>query len=210
MAISDANYCFLYVEIGQNGSKSDGGIFSRSKLQPMVTNGTLGIPPDAFLDGLQPVLTGNTTVSTAQSSSIQSGATSQFEERHQERIFYYRLSRARRVVENSFGILAQKWGILRRPFKAKEENITKIVSACVALHNLLLKESPASRNMYCPPGTTDSEDWRGNRTDRSWRTKGVVNGALTALAGTGGNSARHAHAIRDKLRRHFIIQCHGR
>ncbi|XP_075732764.1 uncharacterized protein LOC142775306, partial [Rhipicephalus microplus] len=135
-------------------------------------------------------LTGNTTASTAQSSSIQSGATSQFEECHQKRMFSYWLSRARRVVEHSFGILAQKWRILRRPFKAKKKNTTKIVSACVALHNFLLKESTASRNMYCPPGTTDSEDWQGNRSDRSWRTEGVVNGALAALAGRGGNSSR--------------------
>lgn len=43
---------FLYVEIGHNGSESDGGIFSRSKLQPMVTNCTLGIPPDACLESI--------------------------------------------------------------------------------------------------------------------------------------------------------------
>ncbi|KAL3220454.1 hypothetical protein MRX96_029857 [Rhipicephalus microplus] len=52
MAISDANYSFLYVEIGHNGSESDGGIFSRSKLQPLVPNGTLGIPPVACLGSI--------------------------------------------------------------------------------------------------------------------------------------------------------------
>ncbi|KAL1472476.1 hypothetical protein MTO96_039296 [Rhipicephalus appendiculatus] len=80
------------------------------------------------------------------------------------------------------------------------------LSACVALHNFLLKESPASRSMYCPPGTTDGEDWQGNLTDGSWRSDGAVNGALAALPGTGGNSARLAHAIRDKLCRHFITE----
>ncbi|XP_049273627.1 uncharacterized protein LOC119399351 [Rhipicephalus sanguineus] len=231
MAIADANYSFLYVEVGHNGSESDGGIFSRSKLQPMVDDGTLGVPPAASLGtignmpyffvgdeafplktymmrpyskkSLHPVLTGSTT---AQCSTTQSSGTSQFEELHQKRIFNYRLSKARRVVENAFGILAQKWRILRRPSKAKKENIRKIVSACVALHNFLLKESPASRTMYCPPGTTDSEDWQGNQTDGSWRTDGAVNGALAALPGTGGNSARLAHAIRDKLCRHFITE----
>lgn len=143
-----------------------------------------------FLTGLHPVLNGSTTASTAQSPTTQSSGTSQFEEQHQKRIFNYRVSRARRVVENAFSILAQKWRILRRPFKAKEENTRKIVSACVALHNFLLKESPASRTMYCPPGTTDSEDWQGNQTDGSWRTDGAVNGALATLPGTGGNSAR--------------------
>ncbi|KAL3202137.1 hypothetical protein MRX96_012109 [Rhipicephalus microplus] len=39
---------------------------------------------------LYPVLTENTTASKAQSSTIQSGATSQFEEPHQKRIFNHR------------------------------------------------------------------------------------------------------------------------
>ncbi|XP_075721453.1 uncharacterized protein LOC142764804 isoform X1 [Rhipicephalus microplus] len=52
MEISDANYSFLYVEIGHNGSESDGGIFNRSKLQPLVPNGTLGIPPVACLGSI--------------------------------------------------------------------------------------------------------------------------------------------------------------
>ncbi|CAN7975605.1 unnamed protein product [Ixodes persulcatus] len=77
------------------------------------------------------------------------------------RIFNYRLSRARRVVENTFGILAQKWRILRRPFKANEENVNRIIGACVALHNYLLKESTFSAASYCPVDLTDSEDWQG-------------------------------------------------
>ncbi|KAL1468350.1 hypothetical protein MTO96_041533 [Rhipicephalus appendiculatus] len=49
MAISDANYSFLYVEVGHHGSESDGGIFARSELQLMVADGTLGVPPDTSL-----------------------------------------------------------------------------------------------------------------------------------------------------------------
>ncbi|EEC19978.1 hypothetical protein IscW_ISCW013628, partial [Ixodes scapularis] len=63
---------------------------------------------------------------------------------HQRRILNYRLSRVRRVVENTFGIMSQRWRILRRSFKATNENVVRIVSACVALHNFLLQESAVS------------------------------------------------------------------
>ncbi|KAH7953439.1 hypothetical protein HPB49_008553 [Dermacentor silvarum] len=51
--------------------------------------------------------------------------------------------------------------IERRQVQAKADNIGRIVSACVVLHNFLLKESPDSKAMYCPPGTTDTEDSNG-------------------------------------------------
>ncbi|CAN7994979.1 unnamed protein product, partial [Ixodes pacificus] len=56
---------------------------------------------------------------------------------HEQRIFNYRLSRARRVAENAFGILAQKWRVLRRPFRANDLNINMIIAACVVLHNFM-------------------------------------------------------------------------
>ncbi|CAN7981359.1 unnamed protein product, partial [Ixodes pacificus] len=86
---------------------------------------------------------------------------------HEQRIFNYRLSRARRVVENVFGILAQ---ILRRPFNANEKNINRIIAACVVLHNFMLKQSAVSAASYCPVGLADSEDWEGRVKDGSWRS----------------------------------------
>lgn len=110
------------------------------------------------------------------------------EDRHRRRIFNYRLSRGRRVVENAFGILAQKWRILRRPFRANAENTNRIVSACVTLHNFLLKESQVS---YCPPGTADSEDWEGKETAGSWRTEPTPAAGLVNLPGMGCRTTRY-------------------
>lgn len=49
MALVDANYRFICVDIGSFGRNSDGGIFKHSKLGKAITNGTLNIPnPEAL------------------------------------------------------------------------------------------------------------------------------------------------------------------
>ena len=64
------------------------------------------------------------------------------------KIFNYRMSRARRVVENAFGILVSRWRMFWQPIIAKPENAIKYVKAAEALHNFLRSEEP---NMYCLP-----------------------------------------------------------
>lgn len=57
-------------------------------------------------------------------------------------IYNKRLSRARRVVEMAFGILAQRFRVLLRPIPLKVENVDTMVKAICCLHNFLIKHSP--------------------------------------------------------------------
>lgn len=74
-----------------------------------------------------------------------------------KRVCNYRISRARRVVENTFGLLASVFRILHKTIDLHVENTKKVVLACVYLHNFL-RRSSQSLNLYSPPGVFDNED----------------------------------------------------
>ena len=55
-----------------------------------------------------------------------------------ERVFTYRLSRARRCAENAFGILANRWCCLLTTLLQEEPQTVEImVNACITLHYML-------------------------------------------------------------------------
>lgn len=66
---------------------------------------------------------------------------------NEKRIYNYRLSRARRTVQNVFSILASQWQLLRRPILAKVSNATKIVQTIVCLYNWLRRHD-VEREIY--------------------------------------------------------------
>ena len=55
-------------------------------------------------------------------------------------IFNYRLSTARRLIENTFGILGSRFRLFRGPIIRKIEDIKQITKAAVILHNFSRKE----------------------------------------------------------------------
>ena len=98
LALVDADYKFLWVNAGASGSSSDAQIFNRSKLKRRIENGTLGLGGP----NLHYFLLGDDTF------ALMPWLVKPYSRRQltrEERIANYRISRGRRVVENSFGIL---------------------------------------------------------------------------------------------------------
>lgn len=61
---------------------------------------------------------------------------------NEQRIANYRLSRARRVVENSFGLLSNKFRILLTKIHLSPPKVELITKTCCVLHNFIRNRSP--------------------------------------------------------------------
>lgn len=90
-----------------------------------------------------------------------------------ERIFDYRVSRARRTVENAFGVMASRFRILRRPIALATEYIQSIVQACCVLHNFLRRQDGAlpDQNRYLSRNMVDEELEDGSVRPGEWRAE---------------------------------------
>ena len=64
------------------------------------------------------------------------------------RICNYRLSRARCIVENAFGILSNRFWIFMAPIGLKPEKVEAIVLACCSLRNYLSPRPTSRANIF--------------------------------------------------------------
>lgn len=119
MAICDYRYRFLAVDIGAQGCQSNGGVFRESLMGRHFESGQINLPaPITIYPGgsdFPYILVGDEVFGLK--AYIQKPYPGRSKENLpvSKRIFNYRLSRIKRVIENSFGILANKWRIFRKP-----------------------------------------------------------------------------------------------
>ncbi|GFS58008.1 protein ALP1-like [Trichonephila clavipes] len=110
LALVDANLKFLYVDVGTNGRASDGGVWGKSKLRQAITNGDINIPEAAALPGSASKLP--FVIVADDAFPLMPNIMKPYPGSNLSKeclVFNYRLSRARRVSENAFGILAARF-----------------------------------------------------------------------------------------------------
>uniref|UniRef100_A0A1B6H4T8 DDE Tnp4 domain-containing protein n=1 Tax=Cuerna arida TaxID=1464854 RepID=A0A1B6H4T8_9HEMI len=138
LAIADANYKFVYVDIGAYGKDCDSSILQSTDFWKRLTLGELDIPQSK---GLPPKGIKVPYVFIGDSAfAIHEHILKEFSNNNmsvKQRVFNYRLHRARRYVECAFGILSNKWRIFHRPLNVSKKFSKNIVKACVVLHNIV-------------------------------------------------------------------------
>lgn len=126
---------------------------------------------------------------------------------YEQRIFNYRLSRARLCIENTFGILVSRWQILHKPLCFSVSNAEEIFKALVCLHNFILSSnngSNKSASQYCPPDWLDVEREDGFIYEGRWRTIGS-SAFFKELGRVGANRGGSvSEGMRNYLKDYFV------
>lgn len=199
MAIADANCEFIYCSVGTNGRVSDGGVINHTTFYEKLICNQLNIPEQAKLSNsdkfLEYVFVGDEAFAMRPDLIKPYNRESLNRNR---RIFNYRLSRARRVVENAFGILASRFRIFRAPINLKVENIETVVLASCVLHNFLRRNAA---DYYTPPGTLDSEDIVNNEVQLGERCDPEL--VHNLQRGKRGQVLVSAKTVREKFNEYF-------
>ena len=140
LAVASADYRFVMVDIGAYRSSNDSGVLNHTALFKCLKKKKLGIPPSKQLPNdikethVPHVLLGDEAFPLRCDLMRPFARNALTNERC---IFNYRLSRARKVVEIAFGILANQWRIFHRCIQLNPDNVTTVVKATVLLHNIL-------------------------------------------------------------------------
>lgn len=137
------------MDVGSYGRNSDGSIFANSELGKQLESGNFPCPPPTAPDGCQeplpPVLVGDEAF-PLKKYLMRPYPRDQVTNNEEKQVFNYRLSRARRIVENAFGILVRKFSIFNRKIEIDVKKSDKVILACCVLHNMLRNDDTSEEN----------------------------------------------------------------
>lgn len=199
MAIANANYELIYCHMGTNGRISDGGVIENTTFYEKLAKEELKLPTPSLAKHsstqLPWVFIGDEAFSLRKDFLKPFGLRDLSRER---KIFNYRLSRARRIIENVFGIIAARFRILHTEINLKLDNIDLVVLTCAVLHNYLRRKCCDS---YTPPESLDEEDWTQSEIHTGLR---VDPGILSGLQRRHNrNNTEEANQVRELFVRYF-------
>lgn len=190
LALVDAEHKFIFVDIVRNGRMHGSTVFRESPLGERLEANALNLPEPSILPGyncrMPYIIVGDDAF------ALKPNLMKPYPERGltlEKRIFNYRLSRARRVVENAFGILANRFRVLLNPINLSVDNVEIITHTCALLHNFLLLKK--SNQWHIPT------QHRGENPE-------LIHSGLRSLKRQGGNhSSTSAAEIREKFCDYF-------
>ncbi|XP_046555925.1 putative nuclease HARBI1 [Haliotis rubra] len=187
LALVDANCKFIFVDVGANGRAGDAAVYANSQLSYALQHNTLNIPQPTPLEGRHELVP--SVVVGDDAFQLKPHLMKPYPMRdlsYEKRIFNYRLSRARRVSENAFGLLVNRFCIFQKPLQVSPEVASSVVLASVALHNFLKSNSDPVYN------TNDAAN---------------VHSVIRGFIQQGGNrNASNAREVRDELADYFMTE----
>lgn len=197
LAVVDANYEFIYVNAGTNGRISDGGVLHETDFGELLENKKLNLPSPTSFPNNRDICLPFTFIGD-EAFALKENLMKPYPSKRitrAEKIFNYRLCRGRRVVENAFGILANRFRVLQTTLNIDVQKVEIIVLACCTLHNFLRRRNPS----YLTSSCVDFEDTAtGQLTEGEWRqcVRELV-GLQPRGRGRAGREQSIANIVRD-------------
>lgn len=140
LAVADADGLFLSVDIGEYGRNSDGKALRESAFGKALASNQLNLPEPSALPGNYGNINFPYYFAADEAFALTNHIMKPYPRRqltNEKRIFNYRLSRGRRSVECSFGILTSKFRVLETPICCEVDKIDNIIQAACVLHNFI-------------------------------------------------------------------------
>lgn len=197
LAVVDAKYKFVVVDVGAYGRNSDGGIFSNSRLGNKIHNGTLNIPQNKCLPGTNQEMPHVFVADEAfplSKNIMRPYPGNDIRGNEEKKIYNYRLSRARQMVECAFGIMVQKFEIFQRWQKVHPHHLDMIILACTCLHNFLINKDQI---------ISESQQILHNTTSPPLQPDGTIFEQLQSLDENEISIITTSMGIRDKFKEYF-------
>lgn len=114
----------------------------------------------------------------------------------------YRLSRARRIVENAFGILAAKFRVFEKPMPYSPKKVVSIVKASCALHNWLRQTQLQNKKLEY---TVDRENVdAGIFISGNWREEPEPQGLGPLPTCLSNRSSQRCTDLRERYADYFV------
>ena len=198
LALCDANYCFTLIHIGHYGSNNDSGILAQSEMGNRFESESINLPSPSHLEGYSfdplPYFIIGDEIFPLKTWLMRPYPGKSIE--GEQSVYNYRHSRASRVIENAFGILASRWRIFNTPIIATVENIQSYVKAAIVLHNYLRQTENA---IYSPTGDSSGKIKPGHWREILTENKNALLQKLTPVRGSRykGTAVDMRNALKD-------------
>jgi hypothetical protein len=185
----DADYRFLYIDVGSNGRVNDGAVFRNSTFNSAMENNLLNCPDNSVILGDDAFPLRNNLLKPYSKVNLTL----------KQKVFNYRLSRARRFSENAFGILAQRFRAFHRPIGLKVSTTDLVIRSDRYLHNWLR----TTTSNYISMGCVDYEHLESETFhEGQWRTE--RNFGLSPVRNIASNNySTSAAVVRDQYADYF-------
>ena len=151
------------------GKDSDGNAFSNSTFGKKLKDGSLDLPSPAHL--LRTTTTLSFPFVADEAFSLHNNLMRPYPGKNlsnRQRLFNHRLSRARQMVQNAFGVMASHFRVFRKPLFVQSHVADALVLACTIFHSYLWHKDSSC---YMDTNAIDHEDNEGNLYRGQWRNQ---------------------------------------